>query len=160
MQLKFDWLIVLENLQRGIVVTDANLQSPTGPRILYVNRAWLKMTGYGRDELRGKTPRILQGRRTDRAVVGSLKKMALRREVFHGQTWNYRKNGAPFLMNGYCYAVYGERGKPLHCVAEQEDVTELESLRMKQRLMINPQDDEALQFFQILKDWKNGCKTA
>jgi hypothetical protein len=135
MQLKSDWLIVLENLRRGIMVTDANLQAPTGPR-------------------------ILQGRRTDRAVAGSLKKKVLRREVFHGQTWNHRKNGEPFLMNGYCYAIHGERGKPLYYVAEQEDVAKLESLRMKQRLMINPQDDEALQFFQILKDWKNGRKAA
>ena len=46
MQLKFDWLIVLENLRRGIMVTDAMLDGPSGPRIIYVNRAWLKMTGY------------------------------------------------------------------------------------------------------------------
>jgi hypothetical protein len=40
MQLKFDWLIVLENLRRGIMVTDTTLEGPSGPRIIYVNRAW------------------------------------------------------------------------------------------------------------------------
>lgn len=39
MQLKFDWLIVLENLRRGIMVTDTTLEGPSGSRILYVNRA-------------------------------------------------------------------------------------------------------------------------
>jgi hypothetical protein len=34
MQLKFDWLIVLENLQRGIMVTDTTLEGPAGPRII------------------------------------------------------------------------------------------------------------------------------
>jgi hypothetical protein len=34
MQLKFDWLIVLENLRRGIMVTDVNLEPPRGPRIM------------------------------------------------------------------------------------------------------------------------------
>ena len=139
MQLKFDWLIVLENLQRGIMVTDVTLEGPAGPRIIYVNRAWLKMTGYGRDELAGKTPRMLQGKHTDRAVVGSLKQKLLNREVFHGQT-------------------YGERPKPIYYVAEQEDVTELEGLRMKQRLLINPSDAEALAFFFVLDEWKASRK--
>lgn len=158
MQLKFDWLIVLENLRRGIMVTDVNLDPPHGPRIIYVNRAWLKMTGYGREELEGKTPRLLQGKLTDRAVVGLLREKLLNRELFHGQTWNYRKSGEPFLMNWYCYAIYGERGKPIYYVAEQEDVTEIEKLRMQQRLLINPQDPEATEFMSILKDWKSSRK--
>jgi PAS domain S-box-containing protein len=151
MQLKFDWLIVLENLRRGIMVTDVTLDGPTGPRILYVNQAWLKMTGYGREELQGKTPRILQGKHTDRAVISLLKQKLLDRQVFHGQTWNYRKNGQPFLMNWYCYAIYGERGKPIYYVAEQEDITELETLRLRQRLYADPQDADALRFFAILE---------
>ena len=102
MQLKFDWVIVLENLRRGIMVTDTTLEGPKSPRIIYVNTAWLKMTGYNRDELANQTPRMLQGKHTDRAVVGSIKTKLLNREVFHGQTWNYRKSGEPFLMNWYC----------------------------------------------------------
>lgn len=155
MQLKFDWLIVLENLRRGIMVTDTTLEGPSGPRIIYVNRAWLKMTGYDRGELGGKNPRILQGKHTDRAVLSQLKQKLLNREVFHGQTWNYRKNGEPFLMNWYCYAIYGERPKPIYYVAEQEDVTELETLRLKQRLMTDPGDAEALRFFSVLDEWKS-----
>ena len=155
MQLKFDWLIVLENLRRGIMVTDVTLEGPEGPRIIYVNRAWLKMTGYERDELAKKNPRILQGEHTDRAVVRSLKEKLLKRETFHGQTWNYRKSGEPFLMNWYCYAVYGERPNPIYYVAEQEDVTELESLRLKERLLVNPNDPDALKFFSVLEEWKS-----
>jgi hypothetical protein len=108
------------------------------------------------EELRGKTPRILQGKQTDHAVVGLRKQKLLKREVFHGQTWNYRKNGEPFLMNWFCYAIYGERGKPIYYVAEQEDVTELETLRLKARLLANPQDPEANQFFAILEACREG----
>jgi len=158
MQLKFDWLIVLENLRCGIMVTDATLEGPKGARMIYVNSAWLKMTGYARDELSGKTPRILQGKHTERAVVGSLRQKLLNREVFHGQTWNYRKSGEPFLMNWSCYAVYGERPKPIYYVAEQEDVTELETLRLKDRLLVNPHDRDALRFFAVLKEWKSARK--
>lgn len=112
------------------------------------------MTGYSRDDLRGKTPRLLQGEHTDHAVVGLLKEKLLNREVFHGQTWNYRKGGEPFLMNWYCYSIFGGRGKPIYYVAEQDDVTEIESLRLKQRLLVNPQDVEALKFFDILESYR------
>jgi two-component system, OmpR family, sensor kinase len=159
MQLKFDWLIVLENLRCGIMVTDATIEGPAGPRIIYVNRAFLKITGYNRDELRGKTPRILQGKHTDRAVLSQLKQKLLNREVFHGQTWNYRKNGEPFIMNWYCYAIYGERGKPIYYVAEQEDVTELQALRLKERLISNPHDSEAIQFFAVLNAFNKNSKS-
>lgn len=154
MQMKLDWMIVLENLRRGIMVTDTTLDGPLGPRMIYVNAAWVKMTGYGRDEIAGMTPRILQGKHTDRAVVGSLKQKMLDRELFHGQTWNYRKSGEPFLMNWHCYAVYGDHGGPMYYVAEQEDVTELETLRMKERLFVNPNDEPAVAFFEVLRDWQ------
>jgi PAS domain S-box-containing protein len=154
MQLKLDWLIVLENLRRGIMVTDTTLDGPLSPSMIYVNAAWVKMTGYGRDEIAGLTPRILQGKHTDRAVVGSLKEKMLNQELFHGQTWNYRKSGEPFLMNWYCYAVYGGNGKPMYYVAEQEDVTELETLRMKERLLVNPNDETASGFFAVLQEWQ------
>ena len=154
MQLKFDWLIVLENLRLGIMVTDTILDGPHSPRIIYVNAAWVKMTGYGRNEATEMTPRVLQGKHTDRTVTGSLKEKLLNREVFHGQTWNYRRNGEPFLMNWHCYAVYGDHGKPIYYVAEQEDLTELETLRMKERLFVNPNDESALSFFSVLHEWQ------
>ena len=160
MQLKFDWLIVLENLHRGIMVTDVSLDAPTGPRIIYVNRAWMKITGYDRADIAGKTPRILQGKYTDRNLLRTLKTKLLNREVFHGQTWNYRKSGQPFIMNWYCYAIYADHGKPTYYVAEQEDATELEALRMKQRLVLNPLDPIANDFFAVLAEYKAGRKAA
>jgi hypothetical protein len=54
----------------------------------------------------------------------------------------------------YCYATNGERSKPIYYVAEQEDVTELEALRLKQRLLVNPNDADALSFFSVLSGWK------
>ena len=154
MQLKFDWLIVLENLQVGILVTDVELEGKSGPRIIYANSAWVAMTGYTRDEIAGKTPRILQGPKSDRAVLGRLREDLEARRVFHGQTWNYRKHGEPFMMNWHCYAVYGENGNPLYYVAEQRDVTEIESLRMRERLARNPFDEDARAFFAVIEEFR------
>jgi PAS domain S-box-containing protein len=142
------------------MVTDVTLDSPTGPRIIYVNRAWMKITGYDRTDIGGKTPRILQGKHTDRNLLKTLRTKLLNREVFHGQTWNYRKSGQPFIMNWYCYAIYGDNGKPIYYVAEQEDATELETLRKKQRLLLNPLDPDANKFFAVLAEFKSARKPA
>ena len=40
-------------------------------------------------------------------------------------------------------------------MAEQEDVTELETLRVKERLLVNPDDTIALKFFSVLKEWNS-----
>ena len=152
MKLKFDWLIILENLRRGIMVTDAELEPPDGPRIIYANKAWFDMTGYTREDIKGKTPRIMQGPRTDRRVLDDLREKLSNREVFHGQTWNYRKDKKPFLMNWYCYAVYGDASKALYYIAEQEDVTMVEALRMRQRLLVNPMDPMAREFFEVFEE--------
>jgi hypothetical protein len=45
-------------------------------------------------------------------------------------------------------------------VAEPKDVTELESLRLKQRLLINPNDADALSFFVVFDEWKSRRKKA
>ena len=63
-------------------------------------------------------------------------------------------------MNWYCYAIYSDQGKPMYYVAEQEDATELETLRMKQRLLLNPLDPDANKFFAVLAEYKSARKQA
>src|SRR5258706_132308 len=69
-----------------------------GPRIVYVNDAICAMTGYTQEELLGTTPRILHGPRTEREVVDRLAANLDAGAPFLGQTWNYRKDGSPFVM--------------------------------------------------------------
>jgi hypothetical protein len=45
-------------------------------------------------------------------------------------------------------------------VAEQEDVTEMERPRMKQRLLVDPHDRDAQSFFAVLDEWKATRETA
>ena len=56
----------------AVLITDADLTSP-GPNILYANAAFCRLTGYSVEELVGRSPRLLQGPRTDRAVLDDLR---------------------------------------------------------------------------------------
>lgn len=107
----------------SIVITDTELDYP-GPRIIFVNKAFTKMTGYPEEEIIGKTPRILQGPNTDRQVFKELKQKLRKGEVFFGEAINYRKDGTEFYNQWHIEPIYNSDGKLTHYLAIQRDVTE------------------------------------
>ncbi|HSI83489.1 MAG TPA: PAS domain S-box protein [Candidatus Methylacidiphilales bacterium] len=113
----------LEQSRESIVITDTDLESP-GPRIVFVNGGFTKMTGYEAAEVLGKSPRLLQGPQTDREVVMRLRNQLKAGEVFFGETVNYRKDGTPFNMEWRVAPVRNTSGVTTHFVAVQRDITE------------------------------------
>ncbi len=109
----------------SVVITDAELDSP-GPRIVYVNPAFEKLTGYTLDEVRGNTPRILQGPLTDRSLMKQLRDDLTAERSFEGCTYNYRKDGSPYIVRWRIEPIR-EGGRVTHWVSVQRDVTELET---------------------------------
>ena len=121
--MRFPRNLVLDSLADGILATDADVDGPHGPSIVYVNRAFSEISGYDRDELIGRSPRVLQGADTDRALMRRLSEDLRAGRPFTGQTINYRKDGTPFEMEWSIAAVPGEDGSPEWFVAVQRDAT-------------------------------------
>jgi PAS domain S-box-containing protein len=113
----------IEQSNESVMIMTAQLDPP-GPRIVYVNSAFTKLTGYAREEVIGKTPHILGGPKTDRAVLDRLHKDCAAGKVFQGETIKYRKDGSEFHMEWTAGPVRNERGEVTHIVATQRDVTE------------------------------------
>ncbi len=112
----------VESVNDAVVITDAQLDAP-GPRIEYVNPAFERMTGYPVAEALGRSPRILQGLRTDRALLRQLREDLSTRQSFHGETINYRKDGTEFVMEWRISALRDAAGNVTHWVAIQRDAT-------------------------------------
>ncbi len=94
-----------------------------GPsQIIYVNDAFTQMTGYEADEVLGQTPGMLQGPKTERAVLDELEAQLGRGETFHGQTVNYRKDGSEFTIEWKVTPLVID-GETMHYIAVQRDVT-------------------------------------
>jgi PAS domain S-box-containing protein len=112
----------VEQSKESIVITDAQLDLP-GPKITFVNPAFTKMTGYTVEEAIGKTPRILQGAKTDRTVLTRLRQNLERGETFEGEAINYRKDGKEFDLEWQIAPIRNVSGKTTHFVAIQRDIT-------------------------------------
>jgi len=107
----------------SIVITSLHLEKP-GPEIVYVNDGFTKMTGYSREEAIGATPRILQGEKTDRAVLDKLKQRLKDGQAFFGHTVNYRKDGTEFINQWDIHPLTDNKGEITHWVSYQHDITE------------------------------------
>jgi two-component system sensor histidine kinase/response regulator len=113
----------VEQANESIMITDAELDLP-GPRVVFVNSAHFRMTGYTAAEAIGTTPRIMQGPRTDRAVLDQLRRDLSEGNPFEGQIINYRKDGTEFDLEWRIAPIRDKTGKTTHFVAIQRDVTE------------------------------------
>lgn len=117
----------VESANDAIIITDTNLDSP-GPTMIYVNPAFTRMTGYEYDEAVGKTPRILQGKRTSRELLNRLRYDLMTKREFFGETFNYRKDGTEYTVEWRITPVYAlddaAKKTVKFWVAIQRDVTE------------------------------------
>jgi PAS domain S-box-containing protein len=120
----------VDQSKESIVITDAQLDLP-GPKILFVNPGFTKMTGYTAGEVIGKTPRILQGPRSDKAVLRRLRQNLERGEVFEGETINYRKDGTEFNLEWQIAPIRNASGDITHFVAIQHDITARKKLEAR-----------------------------
>lgn len=123
----------LDTVREAILITDSQLVSP-GPIIVYANPAFCEMTGYSADELLGQTPRLLQGKETDQALMQTLRQKLLAGEEFFGETVNYRKDGRPFRME-WIIRPFPTAGSARYFIASQRDVSALRNLE-QQRLQL------------------------
>lgn len=130
----------------SIVITTLQLEEP-GPEIVYVNDGFTRMTGYSREEAIGNTPRMLQGPKSDRAVLEKLKKRLTEGQAFFGHTVNYRKDGSEFINQWDIHPLTNEEGEITHWVSYQHDITERK--RSEQKVV-----DSQLEFDRLEEESK------
>ncbi|WP_259097786.1 PAS domain-containing protein [Salinibacter ruber] len=114
----------VEQAAESVIITEARPLNEPGPRVQYVNSAHEEMTGYSEAEMIGETPRVLQGPKTDRDVLDSLREALEAGEKWQGETINYRKDGEPYRVQWNVAPVRGKDGEIEHWVSVQRDVTE------------------------------------
>lgn len=114
----------VENTQDGILITEAKHVDAPGPELLYVNQAFTRITGYDLDEVIGRTPRLLQGPKTDRSQLDKIKTAIQEQKPVQVELLNYRKNGSEFWVELNIVPIANKSGQVTHWVALQREITE------------------------------------
>ncbi|MDE2300466.1 MAG: PAS domain S-box protein, partial [Burkholderiales bacterium] len=121
----------LELLQAGvsqlnefIIITQAEPLDEPGPPIEFVNDAFVRFTGHAREDVLGKSPRLLQGPLTDPTELSRIRAALARFEPVHAELVNYRKSGEPYWIELDIVPVSVNSARCSHFVAIQRDITE------------------------------------
>ncbi|WP_209318341.1 PAS domain S-box protein [Falsiroseomonas selenitidurans] len=106
-----------------ILITEAAPIDAPGPRTLFVNQAFERLTGFRPEEIIGLTPRMLQGPRTDRFVLDRVRTALEERRPIREELLNYRKDGEEIWLELDIVPVTDADGTVTHFVAVQRDIT-------------------------------------
>ncbi|MCA9650243.1 MAG: PAS domain-containing protein [Myxococcales bacterium] len=93
-------------------------------QIAYVNPAFTRMTGYELDDVQGASPNVLWGRQSDRATLDHAVRELRAGRAFEGRIIGYRKNGNPFLVDGYAEPLPTGPSQDQELLVVMRDVTE------------------------------------
>ena len=110
---------VLKSTGEGVLITDL------GGRILMVNPAFTRITGYTEAEALGHTPSLLRSGRHDESFFQAM--WASIRETGHwqGEIWNRRKDGELYPQLLTLSTVRDDQERPTHYVGVMTDISQL-----------------------------------
>ncbi len=114
----------LDCTEDAVLITEGRPIDEPGPRIVYANAAFQKMTGYSLDELIGRTPRMLQGPDTDRRELDRIHAAITAWRPVRVELTNYRKDGTPFQVEIDIAPMNRAGDSHTHLVSIQRDVTD------------------------------------
>jgi len=110
--------LVFENSSEAMLVTDAD------NIILNVNAAFINMTGYSREYVLGKDPKILGSGEQSPAFYQAMWQSIHATGSWHGEITNRRKNGELYVEEITINTIFDADGRPQRRVALFSDITQ------------------------------------
>lgn len=114
------FVAVVQASHTPTILTDPRL--PDNP-IIFANDAFLRLTGYGRDEILGRNCRFLRGPETDRETSKAVWSAVEEARAVSMRLLNYRKDGSAFWNQLHISPIFDEVGVLTYFVGYQHDVT-------------------------------------
>jgi len=107
----------VEQSANGIIIT--NLHG----KIEYVNRQFAQMTGYTFEEVKDKTPRILNSGKQSKAYYQELWQTIKSGREWRGEFHNRRKDGSLYWAQATLSPIFNAEGNMTHFLGIQENIT-------------------------------------
>jgi len=108
---------VFESASEGAMISDAD------NRIVAVNPAFTRITGYPESEVLGKTPALLSSMRHSEAFFERMWRTLYEEGRWQGEIWNRRRNGEVYPQWLSISLIRGQDGKVSNHVAMLTDMT-------------------------------------
>lgn len=107
----------------GVTITDKD------GTIMQINPAFSNITGYSREEVLGKNPRVLKSDRHDETFYEGMWQSLLKRGEWSGEIWNRRKDGEAYPEWLSIFAIKDVQGEITNYIGIFHDLTEIKQSR-------------------------------
>ena len=114
----------ISRLNDIVLITAAATPTEPSPRIVFVNDAFNVRTGYSREDVIGKSPRLLQGPETQRSELERIRVAMENLQPIRSELINYTKAGAAFWVELDMVPIATDSGRLTHWVAVERDITQ------------------------------------
>ena len=153
---------VFDCTREGVLVTDAR------GLIVHVNRAFMEITGYRREDVMGQQPSLFKSGRHSSNFYQQMFQSLERTGEWSGEIWNRRKSGEIYPQWQTIRVIHDDHGKVSHYVAVFSDISAIKDSEhelahlahhdpltdLPNRLLFTDRAEQALASAQI---HKRGC---
>ena len=119
----------------AVMITSAGSIESPGPRFIYVNQAFERLTGYSNDEVVGNSPRMLQGPKSSPVTLHKIHDALSQWKPVCVELINYAKDGSEFWVELDITPVADASGCYTHWISVQRDITERKAVASKNQQM-------------------------
>lgn len=116
--------MAISRIEDFVIITKAGSQPGDRQTIVYVNDAFVRITGYSQQDALGRSPGFLQGPRTDAATVEKVNRAIALPRPIRAEILNYARDGREYWVDMSIAPIVGSDGRATHFVATGRDITE------------------------------------
>ena len=121
----------VDQLHDIVFITEAESIDSAGRRILFVNGAFSRATGFDAREVIGRTPNVTVGEGTERPALKRIEAGLRAGKPVHEQLQKYAKDGSSYWVDLTIIPVFDDQGKHTHWVSVQRDITDRKTLEKR-----------------------------
>jgi len=143
----------VERFNDIVMVTEANPIDEPGPRVLFVNPAFERITGYRAEEVVGRSPRFMQGPGTSKDEILRVEAALRAHEPVRAELLNYKKDGSSFWVELEANSTASPSTGAEFFVFIERDITE----RKKREAFQREQDRSTTTLFSNLPGMAYRC---
>lgn len=115
---------LIDQVEQGVLVSDTQFGEQNVPRIIYVNPAFCRMSGYSEEELIDQTPAIIGGEHYSPEMLARVRESLEQGESIQLQVQNTRKDGTDYWTDLRIAPLRTAEGQVTHFYSLHEDITE------------------------------------
>lgn len=121
--------LVAKNTSNCVIITDADR------KIIWVNESTLKITGYSRDEIIGKSPKMFQCEKTDKRTIDLINEKIAQNQSVNCEILNRSKDGREYWLELNIVPLFNESNDLYGFMAVETDITLIKeaSLELEER---------------------------